>query len=200
MTDTIFALSSGTGRAGLAVIRLSGPAAGATLECLSGRTQPRSRQATSAVLRDPAAGDLLDDGLILWFPAPRSYTGEDVVELHLHGGVAVVTAVLDALAAQPGLRSAEPGEFTRRAFLAGKIDLTAAEGLIDLIDAETDGQRRQALRQADVALGRKYDGWRSRLVKLLAHFEASIDFVDEPIPDTLEVCLLYTSPSPRDRG
>jgi len=187
MTDTIFALSSGTGRAGLAVIRLSGPAAGATLECLSGRPLPRSRQATRAILRDPAAGDLLDDGLILWFPAPRSYTGEDVVELHLHGSVAVVTAVLDALAAQPGLRSAEPGEFTRRAFLAGKIDLTAAEGLIDLIDAETDGQRRQALRQADGALGRKYDGWRSRLVKLLAHFEASIDFVDEPIPDTLEV-------------
>lgn len=187
MTDTIFALSSGTGRAGLAVIRLSGPAAGATLECLSGRPLPRSRQATRAILRDPAVGDLLDDGLILWFPAPRSYTGEDVVELHLHGGVAVVTAVLDALAAQPGLRSAEPGEFTRRAFLAGKIDLTAAEGLIDLIDAETDGQRRQALRQADGALGRKYDGWRSRLVKLLAHFEASIDFVDEPIPDTLEV-------------
>ena len=187
MTDTIFALSSGAGRAGLAVIRLSGPAAGATLECLSGRPLPRSRQATRAILRDPVVGDLLDDGLILWFPAPRSYTGEDVVELHLHGSVAVVTAVLDALAAQPGLRSAEPGEFTRRAFLAGKIDLTAAEGLIDLIDAETDGQRRQALRQADGALGRKYDGWRSRLVKLLAHFEASIDFVDEPIPDTLEV-------------
>ena len=186
MTDTIFALSSGAGRAGLAVIRLSGPAAGSTLECLSGCPLPRSRQATRAILRNPAAGDLLDDGLILWFPAPRSYTGEDVVELHLHGGVAVVTAVLDVLAAQPGLRLAEPGEFTRRAFMAGKIDLTAAEGLIDLIDAETDAQRRQALRQADGALARKYDGWRLRLVKLLAHFEASIDFVDEPIPDILE--------------
>ena len=134
MTDTIFALSSGTGRAGLAVIRLSGPASGATLECLSGCPLPPSRHATRAILRDPADGDLLDDGLVLWFPAPRSYTGEDVVELHLHGGVAVVAAVLDALAAQPGLRSAEPGEFTRRAFLAGKIDLTAAEGLIDLIE------------------------------------------------------------------
>lgn len=186
MTDSIFALSSAAGRAGLAVIRLSGPAVPETVARLSGSPLPRPRHATRAVLRDPARGDILDDGLVLWFPAPRSYTGEDVAELHVHGGVAVVAAVLDVLAAQPGLRLAEPGEFTRRAFLAGKIDLTAAEGLIDLIDAETDAQRRQALRQADGALGRLYDGWRTRLVALLAHFEASIDFVDEPIPESLE--------------
>lgn len=186
MTDTIFALSSAAGRAGLAVIRLSGPRAGAVLERLSGGALPQPRKATRAVLRDPADGGTLDDGLVLWFPAPRSYTGEDVAELHLHGGVAVVAAALEVLSAQPGLRLAEPGEFTRRAFLAGKIDLTSAEGLIDLIDAETDAQRRQALRQADGALGRLYAGWRTRLVALLAHFEASIDFVDEPIPESLE--------------
>lgn len=186
MTDTIFALSSGPGRAGVAVIRLSGPAAGVTLERLTGRALPAARQAVRATLRDPAGGEVLDDGLVLWFPAPGSYTGEDVAELQVHGGVAVVAAVLDALGAVDGLRLAEPGEFTRRAFLAGKIDLTEAEGLIDLIDAETEAQRRQALRQADGALGRLYDGWRTRLVRLLAHFEASIDFVDEPIPETLE--------------
>ena len=187
LTDTIFSLSSAVGRAGLAVIRLSGPSAGATLERLSGGPLPRPRHATRAILRDPIDADILDDGLVLWFPAPHSYTGEEVVELHLHGGVAVVSAVLDVLAVQPDLRLAEPGEFTRRAFLSGKIDLTAAEGLVDLIDAETNAQRRQALRQADGALGRLYEGWRSHLVTLLAHFEASIDFVDEPIPDSLEL-------------
>jgi len=189
LTDTIFSLSSAVGRAGLAVIRLSGPSAGATLERLSGGPLPRPRHATRAILRDPFDADILDDGLVLWFPAPHSYTGEEVVELHLHGGVAVVSAVLDVLAVQPDLRLAEPGEFTRRAFLSGKIDLTAAEGLIDLIDAETNAQRRQALRQADGDLGRLYEGWRSRLVTLLAYFEASIDFADEPIPDSLELDL-----------
>lgn len=186
MPDTIFALSSAAGRAGLAVVRLSGPAAGSLLQRLSGAPLPCPRRATRALLRVPEDGEILDDGLVLWFPAPRSYTGEDVAELHLHGGVAVVAAVLDTLAAAPELRLAEPGEFTRRAFEAGKIDLTAAEGLIDLIDAETEAQRRQALRQADGALGRLYEGWRSALVGLLAHFEASIDFVDEPIPESLE--------------
>ena len=186
MPDTIFALSSAAGRAGLAVIRISGPGAGAALARLSGVGLPGPRHAARAVLRNPESGETLDDGIVLWFPAPRSYTGEDVAELHIHGGAAVVAAVLDSLAAQPGLRLAEPGEFTRRAFLAGKIDLTAAEGLIDLIDAETAAQRRQALRQADGELGRLYDGWRTRLLALLAHFEAAIDFVDEPIPDSLE--------------
>lgn len=186
MGDTIFALSSGAGRAGLAVIRISGPEAGPVLERLAGRALPAPRHAARAVLCDPVNGERLDDGIVLWFPAPHSYTGEDVAELQVHGGVAVVAAVLDVLGRQPGLRMAAPGEFTRRAFLSGRIDLTAAEGLIDLIDAETEAQRRQALRQAGGALGRLYDGWRERLVGLLAHFEAAIDFVDEPIPESLE--------------
>lgn len=191
MPDTIFALSSAAGRAGLAIIRLSGPEAGSVLQRLSVADLPDPRRATRAFLRAPNTGETLDDGLVLWFPAPHSYTGEDVAELHLHGGIAVVAAVLETLASQPGLRLADPGEFTRRAFQAGKIDLTAAEGLIDLIDAETEAQRRQALRQADGALGRLYEGWRERLVGLLAYFEASIDFVDEPVPEGLEAEVRY---------
>lgn len=186
MRETIFALSTAAGRAGLAVFRISGALAGPALEAVSAASLPTPRRATRVQLRDPETGSALDDGLAIWFPAPGSYTGEDVAELHVHGGVAVVSAVLGTLGRQPGLRMAEPGEFTRRAFLSGKIDLTEAEGIIDLIDAETDAQRRQALRQSDGALGRLYDVWRQGLVGLLAHFEASIDFVDEPIPEALE--------------
>jgi tRNA modification GTPase len=186
MRETIFALSTAAGRAGLAVLRISGASAGSVLKALSDAPLPVPRYATRVQLRDPGTGLALDDGLAIWFPAPGSYTGEDVAELHVHGGVAVVAAVLEVLGKQPELRMAEPGEFTRRAFLSGKIDLTEAEGLIDLIDAETEVQRRQALRQADGALGRLYEGWRKGLVGLLAHFEASIDFVDEPIPEALE--------------
>lgn len=185
VTETIFALSSGAGRAGIAAIRVSGPDARAALLALA-KTVPPPRLARLARLRDPGDGTPLDDALILWFPGPRSYTGEDVAELHVHGGAAVVAAVLDALGRLPGLRMAEPGEFTRRAFLSGKLDLTGAEGLIDLIDAETEAQRRQALRQSDGRLGRLYDSWRARLIGLLAHFEAAIDFPDEDLPDTLE--------------
>lgn len=185
MNQTIFALSSGAGRAGVAVIRISGPGAGSALEALAGRLPP-PRLATLGRLRDPGDASPLDDALILWFPGPQSYTGEDVAELHVHGGTAVVAAMLDVLGRQPGLGMAEPGDFTRRAFLSGKLDLTGAEGLIDLIDAETQAQRRQALRQSDGRLGRLYDGWRERLTGLLAHFEAAIDFPDEELPDTLE--------------
>jgi tRNA modification GTPase len=185
VNQTIFALSSGAGRAGIAVIRISGPQSGVTLEALAGRLPP-PRLATLARLRDPGDGSPLDDALILWFPAPQSFTGEDVVELHVHGGTAVVAAVLDVLGRQNGLGMAEPGDFTRRAFLSGKLDLTGAEGLIDLIDAQTQAQRRQALRQSDGRLGRLYDGWRDRLIALLAHFEAAIDFPDEELPDRLE--------------
>ncbi|MGQ9366302.1 tRNA uridine-5-carboxymethylaminomethyl(34) synthesis GTPase MnmE [Azospirillum sp. ST 5-10] len=182
MADTIFALATAPGRAGVAVVRVSGPAAGAALDALTGRPPPAPRVATLARLRDPAHGDRLDDALVLWFPAPRSYTGEDVAELHLHGGRAVTAAVVEALAGCPGLRTAEPGEFTRRAFENGKLDLTEAEGLIDLIDAETAAQRRQALRQMEGALGRLYEGWRGRLMRALAHIEADIDFPDEDLP------------------
>jgi tRNA modification GTPase len=152
------------------------------VEALSGRPLPAARHATRARFTDPDSGEALDDGLVLWFPAPHSYTGEDVVELQLHGGRAVISGMVEALAARPGLRPAEPGEFTRRAFENGKLDLTAAEGLADLVDAETTAQRRQALRQLGGGLAALYDGWRTRLTDLLAHLEADIDFPDEDLP------------------
>ncbi len=185
MSETIYALASGAGRAGIAVLRLSGPAADAALSALSDAPLLPPRRATRVRLCDPQTGAPLDDGLALRFPGPASYTGEDVVELHIHGGGAVVAAVFEALGRLPDLRMAEPGEFTRRAVLAGKMDLTAAEGLIDLIDAETEAQRKQALRQADGALGALYDDWRGRLIPALAHLEAAIDFPDEDLPENL---------------
>lgn len=181
--DTIFALASGQGRAGVAVLRLSGPAAGAALTALAG-TAPPPRRAARVRLRD-GAGEPLDDGLALWFPAPASFTGEDVAELHVHGGRAVVGAVSEALVAL-GLRPAEPGEFSRRAYLNGKLDLTAAEAIADLVAAETAAQRRQALRQMEGGLARLYDGWRDRLMRALAHLEAAIDFPDEDLPPEVE--------------
>ena len=177
--DTIFALSSASGRAAIAVIRISGPQAGEALRALSRRALPEPRRAVYGRLRDPLSGSDLDDGLVLWFPAPASDPGEDVAELQIHGGRATVAAALEMLAKLPGLRIAEPGEFTRRAFLNGKLDLTAVEGLADLVSAETDAQRRQALRQLKGELGCLYEGWRARLVRLLAYAEATIDFPDE---------------------
>lgn len=179
--DTIYALASGRGPAGIAVFRISGPSAGWTLQRLSGKAPGPARRAERVRLRGPDDTDV-DDGLALWFPQPHSFTGEDVAELHVHGGRAVVADVLAALAACTGLRPAEAGEFTRRAFENGKLDLTAAEGLADLVQAETSAQRRQALRQMRGELGRLYDGWRTRLVRALAHLEAVIDFADEDLP------------------
>jgi tRNA modification GTPase len=176
---TIYALASGAGRAGVAVIRASGPAAGDALAALAWPL-PAPRTAALRRLRD-RAGDPLDDALILWFPGPASFTGEDVAEFHIHGGAAVIAAVATALRAE-GLRLAEPGEFTRRAFDNGKLDLTGAEGLADLVDAETEGQRRQALRQAEGGLAALYDGWRERLLEGIALLEAEIDFPDEDLP------------------
>lgn len=186
MPETIYALSSAPGRAGVAVIRLSGPAAGAALEALIGAHKeggelPRPRAASLRKLRD-SDGTLLDEGMVLWFPRPHSFTGEDVVELQVHGGRAVLAAIFAALAKLPGLRLAEPGEFSRRAFEHGKLDLTSAEGLGDLINAETEAQRRQALRQMQGALGELYEGWRKQLTRALAHLEADIDFPDEDLP------------------
>ena len=182
MTDTVFALASGAGRAGIAVVRVSGPAAGSTLAALSRRTLPPARRACLVALRDPDSHDLLDNALVLWFPAPSSITGEDVVELHLHGGRAVIAAVTSVLMRNPDIRPAEPGEFSRRAFLNGKLDLTEAEAVADLVDAETEAQRRQALRQMSGELGRLYEEWRGRLIGALAHIEADIDFPDEDLP------------------
>lgn len=175
---TIFALASGMGRAGIAVIRISGPAAGEALRRLAGRDDlPPPRKARRADFYDEDTS--IDRGLTLWFPAPASFTGEDVAELHVHGGPAVIRAVCDALAKVPGLRPAEPGEFSRRAFQNGKMDLTEAEGLADLVDAETEAQRRQALRQMEGALGRLYETWRGGLIAVLARLEAELDFPDE---------------------
>lgn len=183
MTDTVFAVASAPGRGGVAVLRISGPAAGGALEALSRRPLPPPRRATLARLRDPASGEPIDSGLVLWFPGPASFTGEDVVELHVHGGRAVVAAIGEALSSLPGLRPAEPGEFTRRAFENGRLDLTEAEAVADLVAAETEAQRRQALRQMEGALGRLYEGWRARLTRALAHMEAEIDFPDEDLPE-----------------
>lgn len=183
--ETVFALASGRARAGIAVVRLSGPDAGAAARALIGPMALPPRRLVRVRLRDDQ-GALLDEALAAAFPAPASFTGEDVVELHLHGGAAVVSGVLTALARLPGLRPAERGEFSRRAFLNGKLDLTAAEGVADLIAAETPRQRDQALRQMQGALRTLYDGWRERLVRVLAHLEACIDFSDEEIPDGLE--------------
>src|SRR5580698_1509165 len=149
---TIFALSSGRPPAAIAVVRLSGPQAGVALEKLVGRV-PESRKAALVRVTDPASGEAIDEALALWFPGPHSETGEDVAELQLHGGHAVIAGVLDALSAIDGCRLAEPGEFTRRAFENGRLDLTAVEGLADLIAAEAPAQRRQAFRQLKGLIG-----------------------------------------------
>lgn len=183
MADTIYAVSTPPGRGGVAVIRVSGSEAGSALDGLIAGDRPAPRVATLGVLRHPLSGEMLDKALALWFPAPRSFTGEDAAELHLHGGRAVVDGVLGALSTLPRLRIAEPGEFTRRAFTNGKMDLTEAEGLADLIDAETQAQRRQALDQMGGALGRLYEGWRRELIRVLAYLEADLDFPDEDLPE-----------------
>ncbi len=175
--DTIFALSSGRPPAAIAVVRVSGPAAGAGLQSMADR--PPARRASTRTLRHPQTGEVLDRALVLWMPGPATSTGEDVVELHLHGGRAVVDAVLDALGGLDGHRTALPGEFTRRAFENGRIDLNEAEGLADLLAAETDGQRRNALLAAGGVFSREVEGWRERLLTLAGAVEASIDFAEE---------------------
>jgi tRNA modification GTPase len=176
--DTIFALSSGRPPAAIAVVRISGPQARIALEALIGRL-PAPRIATLARVRDPATGEVIDEALILWFPGPRSETGEDVAELQLHGGRAVVAAVLSALGRLDGFRIAERGEFTRRAFENGRLDLTQVEALADLVYAETAAQRRQAFAQFDGLLGDRAELWRQRAIEALALVEAGIDFSDE---------------------
>ncbi|MGE3395441.1 MAG: tRNA uridine-5-carboxymethylaminomethyl(34) synthesis GTPase MnmE, partial [Sphingomonas sp.] len=161
MTDTIFALSSGAPPAGIAVVRISGPGAAGALQLLAGAL-PEPRRATLRTLR--RADETLDRALILYFPGPDSATGEDIAELHLHGGRAIVGAVRAALGAVEGLREAAPGEFTRRAYENGRIDLAEAEGLADLITAETEAQRRAALMLAGGALSRQTEAWRERLL------------------------------------
>ena len=177
---TIFALSSGQDKAGIAVVRISGPSAGPALCAIAGAL-PEPRHATVAAITAPS-GDLIDRGLVLWFPGPASVTGEDVAEIHIHGGPAIVSALLTALARQTGLRGAEPGEFSRRAFHNGKFDLTQIEALADAIHAQTEAQRRQAVRQMEGEMGRAVDAWRDEVLRALAHLEAAIDFADEELP------------------
>lgn len=177
MADTIFALSSGSPPAAIAVVRVSGPQAGSALAALAGGL-PKPRMASYRTLR-VSRGTVLDQALVLWFPGSRTATGEDLAELHLHGGRAVVAAVEAALADMPGLRRAKPGEFTRRAFAHGRIDLAEAEGLADLLSAETELQRRSAIAMAGGAFSRQVEGWRERVLMASAQVEAVLDFGDE---------------------
>ncbi len=181
--DTIYALASGAAAGAVAVLRVSGSGSAEAVQRLAGDLPP-PRYASLRRLR-AANGETLDHALVLWFPGPASYTGEDAAEFHLHGGRSVIAGVMEALAAA-GLRQAEPGEFTRRAFLHGKMDLTAAEGIADLIAAETTAQRRQALHQAGGGLAMLYGGWGERLVRLLAHQEAAIEFAEDGLPTDLD--------------
>ncbi|MFN3517220.1 MAG: tRNA uridine-5-carboxymethylaminomethyl(34) synthesis GTPase MnmE [Novosphingobium sp.] len=183
MIDTIFALSSGAPPAAIGVIRISGPRARLALQELAGRV-PAPRRATLARLRD-RQGAVLDEALVLWLPGPGTETGEDVAELQCHGGRAVIVAVETALAALPGLRRAKPGEFTRRAFLNGKIDLAEAEGLADLLEAETELQRLSAMAMAGGTFSREVEQWRAELLGLSAAVEAVLDFADEEDVATL---------------
>lgn len=193
MNDTIFALASAPGRAGVAVLRLSGPQAGPILDHVCGRARPIARQAVLRSFHAPD-GHPVDRGLAVWFPGPASFTGEDSAEFHVHGGPAVVAAMAEALSAA-GARPAEPGEFTRRAFENEKLDLTEAEGLADLVDAETEGQRAQALAQMSGALKSLYESWREQLITILAAIEGEIDFPDEEdVPDALA----HTAAQPLD--
>lgn len=177
-SDTLFAPATGFGRAAVSVIRVSGPDARAVLGALVG-TLPPPRRLSLRTLRDPLDGTELDRALVAWFPGPETYSGEDMAELHLHGGTAVRMGVLTALARMPGCRAAGPGAFTRRAVLNGRMDLAEAEAVADLIDAETEGQRRQALRQLDGTLSRQVAAWREEAIDCLAAAEAALDFADE---------------------
>lgn len=180
--DTIFALASGRGRAGVAVVRVSGPGADDALRAMTKVPVPNERRASIRTLFRRTNDRVIDSALVLRFAPPRSYTGESVVEYHVHGGLAVVSALLDELGQCPGLRLAEPGEFTRRAVENGRLDLTQAEAIADLIDAETEAQRRQAICQLEGSLSQLYETWRSALIRSAAWIEAAIDFPDEEIP------------------
>jgi tRNA modification GTPase len=185
--DTIFAPASGHGRAAISVIRVSGPGTRGVLEAIAGGVPASPRRLVLRTLRHPQSGEALDQALVAWMPEPASFSGEDQAELHIHGGPAVRAAVLTAISGLDRCRPAEPGEFTRRAFLNGRMDLSAVEGLADLIDAETDAQRRQALRQLDGELGSRVESWRERTIDILALLEAALDFTDEgDVPASLE--------------
>lgn len=178
-SDTIFALATPPGRSALAVFRVSGNCAGDVLRNLTAGVLPEPRVVVRRMIRDPGSGEKIDEALATYFKGPASFTGEDVVELSVHGGRGVVRALASALAKIPGVRMAEPGEFTRRAYTAGKFDLSQAEAIADLIDSETEFQRRQALRLLDGGLGRKAEEWRGALLRIAVELESMLDFSDE---------------------
>jgi len=182
VSDTIFALATAPGRSAVAVVRVSGPGSGKVVEAITGK-KLKARKASLRTLCD-VAGGVIDEALVLWFEGPASYTGEDAAEFHIHGGPAVIESLTDALLAL-GLRPADPGEFTRRAFERGKLDLAQAEGVADLIDAQTKAQAKQALAQLGGALSERHEAWRSRLIEALALLEANVDFPDEDLPSDL---------------
>lgn len=177
-SDTIFAVSSGSGMAGIAVIRMSGVKAGSVLASVAG-SLPLPRRASVRQLRRPQSREIIDQGLILWMPGPLSATGEDVAEFHVHGSAAVIDAMFEVLRAVAGVRLAEPGEFTRRAFVNDRVDLVEAEGLADLLQARTEAQRRMAMHHMLGHASSQYEAWRTELISLLARAEAAIDFVEE---------------------
>jgi tRNA modification GTPase len=177
--DTIFAPATGVGRAAISIVRLSGPACDEALQALTRGALPAERLASLRILRDPVTGEELDRALVIRFPAPRSFTGQDMAELHLTGGRAVLAGIVEALALLRGMRPAEPGEFALRAFENGRLDLSQVEGLADLVDAQTQAQRRQALRIAGGALTRESEAIRALLVEAMAQIEAQIDFSDQ---------------------
>lgn len=188
--DTIFATASGHGRAAVCIIRISGPRSRTILETFGGSV-PEPRHAAVRILRSPETGEPLDQALVLWLPGPRSFTGEDQAELHIHGGLATRAAILKALGTIPNCRPAQAGEFTRRAFLNGRMDLSQVEGLADVIDAETEAQRRQAMLQLEGRLGNAAERWREDILQALALLEASLDFSDEgDVPEGLEADIL----------
>lgn len=182
--DTIYAEATMGGAAGIAIVRISGPSAGEILCDLAGKI-PQPRLASHLKLRFPSSSEVIDHGLVLWFPGPRSFTGEDIVEFQVHGGRAVIQSLFGAIQEYPRVRLAEPGEFSRRAFVNGKLDLTAAEALADLVASETEAQRRQAIRQLSGELGDLYELWRQRLLRDLSRVEAQLDFVEEGLPPGL---------------
>ncbi|MGE0829919.1 MAG: tRNA uridine-5-carboxymethylaminomethyl(34) synthesis GTPase MnmE [Hyphomonadaceae bacterium] len=179
------ALATGAGRAGVAIVRVSGPRAGDALDALTAKPRPTPFRASPRAFRNAQTHEPIDFGIALWMPGPRNFTGDDIAEFHVHGGAAIVAALVDALIALGYVRLAEPGEFTRRAFENGKLDLTQAEAIADLVDAETEGQRKQALRQFEGALEKRIEAWRARLIHIMALCEAEIDFPDEDLPDHL---------------
>lgn len=183
MTDTIYALASAQGRSGVAVMRVSGPDAWQGLTQLTSKASFEPRKSYLATLRHPVSHETLDQALVIAFKSPQSFTGEDVVEYHVHGGPAVINAMLGALSGLTGYRLAQPGEFTRRAFLNGKMDLTEAEAVADLIHAETQLQKNQALMQMEGGLFSLYESWAEELKRILAYIEADLEFPDEDLPE-----------------